>query len=234
MNLEFVNDLNESSQYRTRFSLKSKNAREIADHCFMDLISLWILYNEYEYAPMAIEYARKTSIYGNFNLYRQSGTDLYITSHIMTTENADLIENSEADKVFFEKLNVNGLRLFQFIKKISKNDLRVSFARQFLQEIERTLYIDNGNYRSIRRMSQNWGYLSEKQKSLVISKILQFYRSNASRSELYNIMLDLSKEKGYITTNTSDVEKTDGREISTGSRLTLLSGSGDKSESGFS
>lgn len=224
MNLEFVNDLNESSQYRTRFSLKTKNAREIADHCFMDLISLWILYNEYEYAPVAIEYARKTSIYGNFNLYRQSGTDLYITSHILATENADLIENNEADKVFFEKINVSGLRLFQFIKKISKNNLRVSYARQFLQKIERKLYIENSNYRSIRRMAQNWGYLTEKQKSLVITKILQFYRTNARRSELYDIMLDLSKEKGYITENTSDVENTYGQEISTGSKLNLFGG----------
>lgn len=225
MNLDFISELNESSQYRTVHSLKTTSARKIADHCFIDLISLWIIYNEYEYAPVAIEYARKTAMYGSFNKYRQSTTDLYLTSYILATEDISLTTNTEKDRIFFERINISGDKIFQFVKKISRNSLNSTFLRHFLLEIENALKIENSNYRSIRRLSQNWGFLSEKQKSLIVTRILQFYKQNANKSELYNIMLDLSKEKGYIIGNASDAENSSNRYLSSVSKIASLGGS---------
>lgn len=225
MNLDFISELNESSQYRTIYSLKTTDTRTLADHLFIDLISLWILYNEYEYAPVSIEYARKTTLFGNFNMYRQSATDLYLTTHVLSNENLELTTNTENDKIFFERISLSGSKVFQFVKKVSRNALTASYARQFLLEIEKTLRIENSNYRSIRRMAQNWALLSESQKSLVITRILQFYRARARRSELYNVMLDLSKEKNYLIKNATDAEKPADRGLSSASKLALLGGS---------
>ena len=55
MKLQLINDLNESRMYRSRSSFKDRTARQVADHSFMDLIALWILYNEFEFTPTAIE-----------------------------------------------------------------------------------------------------------------------------------------------------------------------------------
>jgi hypothetical protein len=221
MDLNFISELNESSQYRTIHSLKNTTTRNIADHCFMDLISLWILYNEYEYAPAAIEYARKTTMFGNFNTYRQSATDLYLTAHILSTENLSLTTNTENDKIFFERINVSGNNIFQFVKKISRNTLNATYLRHFLLETENSLKIENSNYRSVRRMAQNWGLLTESQKSLVITRIVQFYDANAKKSELYNLILDLSKEKSYIIQNASNAE-TKSSYLNTASKIATL------------
>jgi hypothetical protein len=222
MNLEFVNDLNESSQYRTRFSLKQTNARNIADHAFMDLISLWILYNEYEYAPMAIEYARKTVGFGNFNSYRQSGTDLYMTLNILSTKNNAMLGGGEADQVFFENIFIPTDKIIQYLRKTATNKLTAIFARQILQELERSLKISNSNYRSLRRMAQNWGILSETQKSLVMTRLIQYYRANARKSELFHLITELSNEKGYKINDASDAENKDSRSMSSAAKLALL------------
>lgn len=222
MNLEFISELNESSQYRTTYSLKNTTARTLADHCFIDLISLWIIYNEYDFAPVAIEYARKTAIFGNFNKYRQSATDLYLTTHVLTTENELLTTNTENDRIFFERINVSGDKIFQYIKKISRNSLTATYLRSFLLEIESSLKIENSNYRSVRRMAQNWGFLSESQKSLVVTRILQFYKANANKSELYELMLDLSKEKSYIIGNATDAEHSSSKNLGSVSKIANL------------
>lgn len=225
MKLDFVGDLNESSQYRTVYSLKQTNAREIANHAFMDMISLWILYNEYAYAPMAIEYAKKTAQFGNFNNYRQSGTDLYITLNVLSTKNYQILGGRETDQVFLDKINCSYNRVTQFLRKISNNSLNAVFARQFLQEVERSLQIDNSNYRSVRRLAQNWGIITETQKSLVITRLLQFYRAHARKSEMFQLLTKLSKEKGYKISDAADAEHKTDRSMSAASKLALLGAS---------
>lgn len=222
MDLNFISELNESSQYRTVHSLKNTTTRKIADHCFIDLISLWILYNEYEYAPVAIEYARKTAIFGNFTKYRQSATDLYLTAYILATEDISLTTNTESDRIFFERINISGDKIFQFIKKVSRNSLTATHLRSFLLDIENSLKIENSNYKSIRRMAQNWGLLTQSQKSLVVTRILQFYKANANKSELYNVMLDLARENRYIIKNATDAENSSNRYLGSVSKIASL------------
>ena len=37
--------------------------------------------NDYKYAPVAKEYARRTSMFSNWNKPSPSGTDLYLNNH---------------------------------------------------------------------------------------------------------------------------------------------------------
>lgn len=220
MDLSFVKDLNESSQYRTRFSLANVTPRTIADHAFIDMIVLWILYNEYDYAPIAMEYARKTTLFGNFDAYRQSSTDLYMTLHILVSKNVSLVKHDESAKVFMDRLHLNTNQIMVYFKKITNNDLTSLYARQFLQKIERDLKIEDSNYRSVRRLAQNWGLLTNYQKSLVATKILQFYSFNASRSELNHLMTELAQNKGFILENLEDIN--DQNDIASVSKLASL------------
>jgi len=177
MDLSLVKDLNESSQYRTKYSLASASTRDIANHAFIDMIVLWILYNEYDYAPSAIEYANKTTRYGGFNTYRQSSTDLYMTLYILISKNSGLTSGDPNSKIFLDRITPNSLEIQNYLKRIYRNELTAVSARQFFQKIERDLKIDDSNYRSVRRLAQNWGLLSNNQKSLIVTRIIQFYVS---------------------------------------------------------
>ncbi len=220
MDLSFVKDLNESSQYRTRFSLSNVTPRIIADHAFIDMIVLWILYNEYDYAPTAIEYARKTTLFGNFDCYRQSATDLYMTLHILISKNMSLVKQDNSAKVFLDRLHLNNNQIMVYFKRIINNELTSLYARQFLQKIERDFKIEDSNYRSVRRLAQNWGLLTTYQKSLVSTKILQFYSSHANRSELYHLMNEMAQNKGFILENVEDI--LDQNDIASVSKLATL------------
>jgi hypothetical protein len=221
MDLSFVKDLNESSQYRTRFSLANVTPRVIADHAFIDMITLWILYNEYDYAPTSVEYARKTLMFGNFDMYRQSSTDLYMTLHILISKNLSLVKHDESAKLFLQRIHLNPTIINVFLKKITNNSLVSLSARQVLQKLERELKIEDSNYRSIRRLAQNWGFLTNIQKSLVITKILQFYNAHASRSELMSVLSDLAEVKGFIIDD-ADIQMNQNNDITSVSKLATL------------
>ena len=59
-------------------------------------------------------------------------------------------------------------------------------VNSFFMRIERDLDIQNSNYRSIRRLVQDWPRLNKMQKQLVITRMLQYFRVHALRSELYS------------------------------------------------
>ena len=186
MKLNLVTDLNESSQYRTRQSFAITDAKSVSEHLFLDMISLWILYNEYEFAPIAMSYAEKTARFGNFTQYRQSGSDMYLAIHALSTKT--LFDNNSSDKVFLDRIMIDESKTIMFIRMIQRNTLKAGPARQFLQRLERNLKIDKPELRSLRRMVQNWGNLKDENKTMAYAILNRHYRRVARRSELFQII----------------------------------------------
>ena len=202
----FVKDLNESSQYRTRQALSSSDARTIADHCFIDTLALWVLYNEFEYAPAAMRYAAKTVAYGNFKRYSQAGTDMYHTCHVLSTKDSNLISGGPKDKVLLDRIRFPDQLMTTYLRNTAANKTTDAQVRNLFQILERNLIIGNSNYRSVRRLVMDWKKLSDSQKSLAITRMLQFYRANARRSELYSMLGQLAKNKGYKIDDAANAE----------------------------
>lgn len=211
MKLELVQDLNEGKQYRTRQAFKKSSAREIADHAFMDTIALWILYNDYNYAPAAQRYAARTGLYGGFKRYSQAGTDLYQTYHVLNNQDSELLGGRPMDITLLDRIKFPDMQARKFLKDIAGNRAKPNEVRQFLQNLERKLNIDNSNYRSVRRLAQDWPKLNDTQRSLVITRMLQFYRAHARRSELYSILGQLAKNKSYKIDDAKNAEQPRGR-----------------------
>lgn len=207
----FIRDLNEGNQYKTRQSFKKANARDIADHAFIDTLALWILYNEYNYAPAARRYAARTGALGGFGRYSQAGTDLYQTYHILDTKNTELLGGRAADSTMLSRISFPSMNARRFLTNIAGNKSNKSEVRQFLLMLERGLKIDNSNYRSVRRLVQDWPDLNDSQRSLAITRMLQFYRAHAPRSELYSILGQLAKTKGYKIKDATNAEQPRGR-----------------------
>lgn len=203
----FIKDLNESKQYRTRQNLAKSNAREIADHAFLDLITLYILYNEFSFAPIAVRYARKTMMYSNFKSYRQSGTDLYQTLHVLQGGNADLIDGGPADNTLLTRIRFPDQQIKQYLMQMQGNRLSPTLARTVLQKAERAFYIETSGYRSVRRLAQSWNKISEQQKALVVTRLLQFYRTHARRSELFTFLQDYARSKKLEIRNANNAEQ---------------------------
>lgn len=211
----FVKDLNESRMFRTRQRLEGTNARDMADFAFLNMLSLYILYNEYDFKPAASDIARRTMQYGNFNAYRQSSTDLYQSLHSIKTGLNDL---SAKDKMQLKSINFPDIQIKQFLNQM-KTGRPIMGAPGFFLKLERGLDIQNSNYRSIRRLAQDWPQLNQMQKSLVITRLNQYYRAKALRSEMYSMIRDIGRSQGLMFKNANNAEKPKMRGSDTLSKL---------------
>ncbi len=205
MKLEFISGLNESSQYRTKQAFSRTTAREVADFAFMDMIAIWILYNEYGYSANAISYAAETAMFQSFRSYRQMGTDLYLNLHIIS-ENQSSLLGSDEDEILLSRIILDEKVILRYLRSAGKNALSQSVARVTLQRMEQMLYVSNSNYRSIRRLAQNWPTLQTGQKRTVLTRMLMFYRRNARRSEMFKLLDKLGKEKNLVDRSLTDPE----------------------------
>ena len=206
MELKLLNDLNESRQYRSKSAFRGTTARRIADHTFMDMIAIWILYNEFEFAPTAIDYAAKTAAYNKFNTYRRSGTDLYQNLHVLTAKRNDVL-GTEEDSTLLDRVELDVPNIIRYLRQASRNGLNIGRTRQTLQRLEQSLQIDNSNYRSIRRLAQSWPTLSTAQKRSVMTRMLMFYKAHARRSEMFQHIQSLANNKNLIDRNAKNPEK---------------------------
>lgn len=206
MDLKLIKDLNESQMYRSKQAIQRVNARQVADHAFMDLIALWILYNEFEFAPNAMAMAGKTAQYNGFKNYRQNGTDLYMNLHIISENRQDLLD-STADGVLLDRIMLDSNMVVRHLRRLASNSQSESQVRMTLQQLERSLQIENSNYRSVRRLAQSWPELNTGQKRLAITRMLMFYRTQARRSEMFGMLEALARSKNLEASSATNPER---------------------------
>jgi hypothetical protein len=199
----------ESRQYRAG-GISRINLREVIDFAFLDLIGLFILHNEYETAPVASLYSAKTMSFRNFLRPRLSGTDLYVSMNILF--NADSIfsksieANPEADAIQRAKISPNLPTIKRYLSLIETNKITGPDAAVLLLRIEKQLNITNTTLKSIRRLAQEWPTLTKMQRELVVTRMLQFYKRFARRSEIAEFLSDMSAQQGYETRGPVDAE----------------------------
>src|SRR6056297_1072891 len=185
MELKLITEFNESTQYRSKSAFRQTDARTVCDHAFMDMIALWILYNENEFAPWALEYASRTVQFNRFTNYRQMGTDLYLNLHVITEKRTDLLGMNDKDLIMLDRVQLDVPNIVRYLRMMSQNNINQGMARMTLQKLEHSLHINNSNYRSVRRIAQNWPNLATNQKRMVITRMNFFYQMNARRSEVF-------------------------------------------------
>lgn len=206
MELKLVTEFNESMQYRSKSAIKQTNAREVSDFAFMDLLAIWILYNEFAFAPQGIDYAERTVTFNRFTNYRQMGTDLYLNLHIITEKRIDLL-GTEADATLLNRIALDVPMIVRYLRNVSRNTMSPSMARMTFQRLEQGLQITDSNYRSVRRLVQNWPNLQTAQKRTALTRMLFFYRTHARRSEMFKTLTELAKSQGLVDASAKNPEK---------------------------
>lgn len=189
----------ESRQYRSNTA--NINLRNVSDFAFLDLISLYILQNEYETASVSKNYADKTIGYRNFLRPRLSGTDLYTSLNILANPESvfskKIHQNSEADAILRSKLKVHTPTVKRYLDLLADGSLRSEDASVLLLRLEKQLNITDSKLKSIRRLAQDWSGINDMQRELVVARMLQYYHKFAKRSELATFLEDMGKSKGY-------------------------------------
>lgn len=189
--LEFMQTLGEARMFRSKEQIAREGARNLTDHLFASLLGLYAMSNDYEYAPVAKEYARRTMSRGNFNMPSPGGTDVYQT--IYTALHPELVSGKDKDELLMGKVHVDDARIKMFLKQMASGQVDSGKAKSFFYKLERDLKIEDPKMRAARRLVQDWDTLNTQQRQLVGTQLFRYFRTSARRSDMFPIFSQFVK-----------------------------------------
>ena len=199
---------NESKMFRNNY-LSQLTLRDAVDSVFLNLLTVYLLSKEFETKPFAQGYAMRTMQFGNFNLSRVSGTDLYQGLHIILNPEgamAGKLKAHEQNTALARELKTNKKMVIDFLRNISTGHANATSAIRIMYRLEGQMGIDISNYKSLRRLITDWENLSTHQRELCVTRLLQYYKIRGKHSELYPVLDKLSSSKGYELRDVDNAE----------------------------
>lgn len=184
MELNLITELCEAQLFSTPSMLAGYTLKDIADLTFIYFMVLEIMNQEFSSAPVAKKYSRDTVSSGNFEIFRRSGTDLNIMLNILTTgqgEGYDRLSMTGHNDDFKRRIRLTKNDAYMYVLNITSS---LASNSRTLFDIENKLAISDSNYRSVRRLVQDWRKISKDDRRLAATRLLQALRTRASRSEL--------------------------------------------------
>lgn len=195
--LSFMQELGEARMFKTRQQISKEGGEQLTNHLYANLLSLYVMSQDYDYAPTASSYAANTTRMGGFNRPSPSGSDLYQTIHSL--KNPQYFSGPK-DAMHLNNINVNEVQIKRFLQKIKTGKVSSNDAAPFFMKLERDLKIDDPKLRATRRLAQDWDKLSTSQRQLAGNHLNKYFRSNALRSDLAPIFGNFAKKNGLNIT----------------------------------
>jgi hypothetical protein len=204
--VQFVNTLSESRLFRTKKMASDVNINDAADIVFVHFLILNIFNKDYDFAPLAGDIASRTMVYRNFDYFRTNGTDMYMALNRLMGKDND-IGDDEKDEIARGRLSLQKADILRFLLHYSNNRNDSSFEQRYLLRYQRNLNVQDGMLKSVRRLVGDWDNLSQNQKALVVTRLVQWMRRKARLAEIMPALLKLQKRGNYIVDDSEDKKK---------------------------
>lgn len=204
------NEINESRLFRSNSALKRYNAYEIKNVSFIYFLALTAMKESFDSAPWTQDYIKRTFRRGpNFSTVNRSDTDLYWTLYIIENEKSDMLDDKqkEQNELELNKIDINKQLMLQWARHNARGRGTIEQDRRFLMNLEKTLHIDNSDYRSMRRLISNWNMLTDEQRKIVCTRLLFAMRRHLRMSEIYPQFEKFVKNSNYLIKDADDPEK---------------------------
>ena len=203
--LQLVNSLSESRLFRTKKMANDVNIDDAADLVFCHFLVLNIFNKDYDFAPLASDVASRTMVYRNFDYFRTNGTDMYMALNRLMGKDND-IGDDEKDEIAKSRLSLHKADILRFLLHYSNNRSDTSFEQRYLLRYQRNLNVQDGMLKSVRRLVGDWDNLSQNQRALVITRLVQWFRRKARLAEIFPALLKLQRRGNYYNKD-SDTAK---------------------------
>jgi hypothetical protein len=204
--VQFVNTLSESRLFRTKKMANDVNINDAADLVFVHFLILNIFNKDYDFAPLAGDIASRTMSYRNFDYFRTNGTDMYMALNRLMGKDND-IGDDEKDEIAKGRLMLQKPDILRFLLHYSNNRSDSSFEQRYLLRYQRNLNVQDGMLKSVRRLVGDWDNLSQNQRALVVTRLVQWMRRKARLAEIMPALLKLQKRGNYIVDDSEDKKK---------------------------
>lgn len=199
--MPLLSKLEENTLFRAR-SLDEFTARDICDMVLLYMVTLHILRTEFETAPFAQNYAKRTMSHNGFDKADPYNTDLYQLLHMVSHPHdgmAAKLDKPHANDLLWHDTHFAPANTKRLLLQIANSGYDGHDARRLLLSLEQQLKISNSNYRSVRRLASEWGTseLDTEQQKLTITRLLQAFRSRVRRGDLAASLENLARHHKY-------------------------------------
>lgn len=190
--------IKESTLLQNLSSARNFNARDLADLTFLYMIGLHILRLDFDHADWATHYASRSTSQ-DWQHSKPSSTDLYQLLHLLLTANQDhwTLRDPAASSTLLGDLELHPRDFSLFLRNISHKPYDEELARRLLLRAEKSLRIQNSNYRSVRRIAGDWSSseVDTEAKSLAVTRLLQALNHRAHRGEIVRPLEQMAREQ---------------------------------------
>lgn len=200
-------ELSESKLYPSKNSLKKYTLQDVANHAFLSCCALVIFNNDFSSLNYVRQYLHKT-YKSQYEFWNFNVTDLYISLHLLfNDQNHRYLKSNPNNDLLFKRITLDKYKINEFFQYLKSNNPNSNHDRRFLLKIEQGLNITDTNYKSIRRLVQEWNNLSSSEKQLSMTRLLQFFRNNARRSDLLWMLEKIARQQKLELKNVQNSEK---------------------------
>ena len=236
MDLKLINtELSESRLFRASRSFSTLSGKDISNLLYLNTLLTYMLAQDEKQSIDARDYAKRSSQYSTYSLFRTHATDMYLLAYQVLNPNNDhaKIRDPIDSKQHLENLSFNKRMHISFMRKIaSSNDTRADAVTYFYR-LESQLKITDNKYRAFRRMIPDWSKLSYSSKQRLVAQIIQELRrvgtGAGQYSELAGNLTSMLKYKKYKDVINKTDEPSTGKKLA-GAALGAIAGrvAGDK------
>lgn len=203
--LQLVNTLTESRLFRNKKIADDVNVDDAAELVFVHMMMLNIMNKDYDFAPLAKQYAQRTAQFKNFDYFRTSGTDMYIALNRLMGKDQNL--TGSKDKIAMSRINPKKADIVRFLNHIAASKSDPGLEQQLLLRFQGQLNVQDGMLKSMRRLVGDWDNLNQNQRALVVTRMVQYMRKKAPRSEMTPALMKLQKRGNYVVNDKKDTKK---------------------------
>jgi hypothetical protein len=117
------------------------------------------------------------------------------------------IGDDEKDEIAKERISITKPDILRFLLHYKNNRVDTSFEQRMLLRFQGSLNIQDGMLKSVRRLVGDWDNLSQNQKALVVTRLVQWMRRRARLAEVLPALLQLQRRGNYNVDDAKDTKK---------------------------
>jgi hypothetical protein len=186
MELELVDTLTESQLYRSNGMGKAFKSDSVGHLLYLNTLALVLMVQDKAQHNLAKQYAKKTTQYGNYLLFRNVATDLYTLAHHVrypNTKKLKLQDNKKGED-YLNSLRFDAKTHLDMMRKLSRGDRNlVEKFTPYLMRLERQLRVPD-RLKTLRRDITQWSSLSQSKRERTVSKLYTEMRRIGKTGEL--------------------------------------------------
>ena len=199
----FLQYVSEARIVRRQDDLLRYTYQEIEERVFLSFLALAFLKMFNSSKSFAKQYANATMTYGGFERVRTTANDLHNMLAVLDGDKnlLDKLSNKQQAKALRQRHILPTMAIKRYLRTFDDD-------YKFLTTIERSLAINNIDYKNLRTAVSDFNNLDSRRKKVTVTRLLQALRAKLGGTDILRQVDILSKQQDFELDNVVDAERT--------------------------